>query len=373
MAGSVFRIDGYASLRDYAVIGDGRTAALVARDGSVDWLALPDLHSPPIFAAVLDAFRGGNFCLEPEVAYRVARRYVPATNVLETTFITDSGAVRVTDALTLRDDATLSPTRELLRRLDGVAGTVPMRWRVRPRFGYGGRRPRLSWRSGVPVAVTAGSAAAVCSWDAGAPRLNDGTVSGAFELRQGQRAMLAILFADHEPLILPGREECEARLEHTRTTWSQWTQARNYRGRWREAVLRSALALKLLVYAPSGAVAAAATSSLPECIGGERNWDYRFSWIRDSAFTIPAFLQLGCPAEAHAYFWWLMHASQLTHPRLRVLYRLDGGPVGREREWPLQGYRGSRPVRTGNAAAEQVQSRPAREGGKAVRRAKVAR
>jgi GH15 family glucan-1,4-alpha-glucosidase len=167
--------------------------------------------------------------------------------------------------------------------------------------------------------------------------------------------VVALSFAHQEPLVLPARSELDARFEKTCAVWREWTRGRTYNGAWQEAVLRSALALKLLVYAPSGALAAAATTSLPEVFGGERNWDYRFSWIRDSAFTLNAFLRLGCPAEAEAYFWWLMHASQLTHPNLRVLYGLEGGDRASEHELPLEGYRGSRPVRVGNAAADQLQ------------------
>jgi len=173
--------------------------------------------------------------------------------------------------------------------------------------------------------------------------------------REGTTASLAITAAHQEPLVFPSRDELERRLEATCASWRRWAGGRSYEGPWREAVIRSALALKLLVYAPSGAIAAAATASLPEEIGGVRNWDYRYSWIRDSAFTIDAFLRLGCPAEAHAYFWWLMHATQLTHPRLHVLYRLDGRTRVNERELELAGYRGSRPVNVGNGAAEQLQ------------------
>ncbi len=144
-------------------------------------------------------------------------------------------------------------------------------------------------------------------------------------------------------------------MEATTAYWHGWAADRAYDGPWRDAVIRSALALKLLFHAPSGAIAAASSTSLPEEIGGERNWDYRFCWVRDAAFTLEALLHLGCPSEAEAFFWWLLHASQLTHPHLQVLYRLDGGEHAPERSLDLNGYRGSSPVRIGNAAAAQTQ------------------
>ncbi|MFF8841120.1 glycoside hydrolase family 15 protein [Streptomyces sp. NPDC015127] len=353
-AGDV-RLGGYAPLRGYAVIGDGRTAALVARDGSVDWLGLPDLDSPAVFGAVLDAARGGRFTLAPSLPYRTERRYLPGTNVLETTFVTGRGTVRVIDALTLHDDATLTPMRELLRRIDGLSGSVPLHWSVEPRFAYGTAPTRLARRAGFPVATAGRDALAVCAWDAGEPACHNRAISGRFEIGQGRRALIAMPFAHQEPLVLPARSDCEGRLDATCAAWRSWAHDHPYTGRWHQAVMRSLLALKLLVYAPSGAVAAAVTTSLPEEIGGERNWDYRFSWVRDSAFTLAVFLRLGCPAEAHAYFWWLMHASQLTHPELKVLYRLDGGHRAPEKTLPWDGYRGSGPVRVGNAAVGQVQ------------------
>ena len=181
------------------------------------------------------------------------------------------------------------------------------------------------------------------------------SIGGRFEAQPGSSALITLSFAHQEPLVFPTRDELTARLEASCASWRRWTDARSYDGPWREAVLRSALALKLLIYAPAGAIAAAGSAALPEEIGGERNWDYRYSWIRDSAFTIDALLQLGCPAEAHSYFWWLMHATQLTQPRLHVLYRLNGGTRVSEQTLPLTGYRNSRPVNIGNAAGDQLQ------------------
>ena len=348
------RRGGYAPIASYAAIGDGRTVALVAEDGSIDWLALPELDSPSVFGAVLDAERGGRFMLQPDLPYTVERRYLPGTNLLESLFVTDRGSVRVTDAMTIPDDA-LGPLRELTRSVEGVGGSVPMSWSVEPRFGYAAASTRLGWRAGTPVAAAGNDALAVCSFDAGPPELADGAVRGRFEAREGERALLALCSAHGEPLVIPTRGKLETRLERTAATWRVWSEHLSYSGPWRDAVIRSALALKLLVYAPSGALAAAATTSLPEELGGERNWDYRFSWVRDSVFMLNVFLGLSCAPEARAYFWWLMHASQLTHPEVRVLYRLNGGAHAPERELALDGYGGSRPVRVGNAAAAQRQ------------------
>jgi GH15 family glucan-1,4-alpha-glucosidase len=348
------RARGYAPIRDYAAIGDGRTVALVCRDGSIDWLCLPALDSPSVFGAILDAEQGGRFLLEPSVPYETSRRYVPQTNVLETTFATRAGAARLTDAMTLPGRG-LTPYRELVRRVEGLSGSVPLRWRLEPRFGYGSARTRIECRAGVPVASSGSDALALHTWDAGDPVFGPRAVTGSFEIGEGGKSLLVLTATHQEPLVLPTRADSEGRLEETARFWREWARGRGYSGSWREAVIRSALALKLLVHAPSGAIAAAATTSLPEEIGGERNWDYRFSWPRDAAFTVQALLALGCAPEARAYFSWILHATQLTHPRLQVLYRLDGRADADERSLSLSGYRNSRPVRVGNAAAGQTQ------------------
>jgi len=350
----MIRRDGYLPIRDYAAIGDGRTAALVGTDGAIDWLCLPDLDSASVFAALLDAERGGRFTLAPSVAYETTRRYLPETNVLETTFTTAAGTVRVTDAMTLPHGG-LSPYRELVRRVDGVVGDVPMRWVLEPRFAYGSKHQAFTRHGCIPVAAHGRDALAVLTWDAGPVEVGDASVRGQFRSRGGHSSLLVLSAAHQEPLVLPPRAEAESRLEATVASWRTWAGERSYDGPWRDAVVRSALALKLLVFAPSGAIAAAATTSLPEELGGGRNWDYRFSWLRDAAFTLQALLALGCSREAHAFFSWLLHASQLTHPHLQVLYRLDGRDDTDERELLLSGYRGSSPVRIGNGARAQLQ------------------
>ncbi|HET7573432.1 MAG TPA: glycoside hydrolase family 15 protein, partial [Gaiellaceae bacterium] len=351
----VKRKDGYAAIGDYAALGDGRTVALVARDGSVDFMSLPELHSPTAFAALLDPEQGGRFVLAPEADFEAARRYLGRTNVLETTFRTGEGVVRVTEALTLQDGGLL-PWIELARRVEGVEGRVRLRWLVEPRFDWGRVAPRIRRRGELVVAEGHGLQLGVGSWGAGEPQLEDGAIRGEFELAAGEQALLALTCAHDQPLPKPLREHVEARLDATCRVWERWLGMWAYRGPWAEQVARSALALKLLIYAPAGSITAAPTTSLPEAVGGDKNYDYRYAWVRDSAFTLDALMRCGLPEQVQESFAWLLRAVRETAPDLRPFYDIEGGvPERCEELGHLRGWRDSRPVRYGNAAAAQLQ------------------
>ena len=350
------RVDGYAPIREYAAVGDGRTVALIARDGSVDWLCLPNVDSPSVFARMLDAEKGGSFQLEPAVPYEAERAYQQGSNVLETTFATAEGRVRVTDAMTLSDSTRISPMRELVRKVEALAGTVPLRWGFEPRFGYARADTRIDHRAGRWFASAGADAIALGVFGAENGTVRGDAVEGELHLEQGASALLSLAGASREPAVIPGRDDAERRLQRTMRFWPAWAARSQYDGPWGEAVTRSALALKLLTFAPSGAIVAAPTTSLPEWLGGGRNWDYRYTWLRDASWTLDAMLRLGFHDEAEAFFWWLMHASRLTQPRLQILYRIDGSTHTDERELDhFEGYRGSAPVRIGNGAGDQVQ------------------
>jgi GH15 family glucan-1,4-alpha-glucosidase len=352
----VQRIDGYAPIQDYAAIGDGRTLALVARDGSIDWLALPRIDSKTIFARLLDARRGGAFELEPEVEYRVERAYVEDSNVLQTTFVTQRGTVRVTDAIVL-DHGGFLPWFELVRGVDAVSGSVPMRWRVTPRLGAGESPDDVTVdRVGPGIRVTAGTrSTALYAFDAGDPHYDDTEVSGSFELRKGETATLVLRSSDDEPIPFARRDWSERRLADTADDWRRWLDRAGVEGDWNPIVRRSALALRILTYVPTGAIVAAPTTSLPERIGGNRNYDYRYAWVRDTAFTLDALINLNLLVQVHASFTWLLAAVATTEPDLHVFYDLDGHTASGDEQLDLDGYRNSRPVLRGNAAAGQFQ------------------
>jgi GH15 family glucan-1,4-alpha-glucosidase len=352
----VERIDGYAPIRDYALIGDGRAAALVAGDGSIDWLALPRLDSETVFARLVDSERGGAFELAPDLDFRVDREYVGDSNVLRTTFVTARGTVRVTDAITL-DNGGLLPWFELVRGIEGISGTVPMRWRITPRFGAG-EKPKETTieRFGKAVLTTSKSAVlALHAFDAGEPHHTDDEITGSFELGARDRVSLVLRASHDEPIPVARREWAERRLRDTAHDWERWLADAGVEGEWNDEVRRSALALRALTYVPTGAIVAAPTTSLPERIGGDRNYDYRYAWVRDTAFTLDALINLGLLVQVHASFAWLLRAIERTEPDLHVFYDLDGDTTSSDEELELDGYRRSRPVRRGNAAAGQLQ------------------
>jgi GH15 family glucan-1,4-alpha-glucosidase len=349
------RQDGYAPIQDYAAIGNKRTAALVALDGSIDWLCLPRFDSPTVFGALLDPGLGGSFSLCPAVPFRAARRYLDETNVLETTFETDDGVVRVTDFMSIGEARPVA-WNELVRRIEGVKGSVPMRWRVAPRFAFRGEPPEIERRGEALLLVHDDIALSLQCFGPAEPEVMDRSVGGDVALAKGETAVLVLSAFDDMPVLVPEIDAIERRFEVACDYWRRWSDGADYDGPWRDAVVRSALALELLVHEPDGSMVAAVTTSLPESIGGARNYDYRFTWVRDTTFVMDALLRLGYPDAVHATLGWLLHTARRTHPRIHTFYGLDGEVQDRAEvlgEWA--GYRNSRPVRIGNDAGGQLQ------------------
>ena len=348
------RIDGFVPIGAYGVIGDGRSGALVAADGAIDWWAVPAMDAPPVFAAVLDPTAGGSFSLEPTVPYRTERRYLPDTNVLETTFITDSGLVRVVDALN-RDVAGLLAWTELAREVRAGMGEVPMRWRVAPGDRFHRARPWAWEHRGTPLLRVEDQMIAVVTDQAGDPQTGRAEVGGEFTARPGRDALLALAVTDGEPVTVPRPGQVRERLRATEAAWRRWSGTIAYRGPDRDLVVRSALVLKLLTYAPSGALLAALTTSLPERVGGKRNFDYRYGWIRDTSFALEALLGLGLQHDAHGTLSWLLGAISGTAPDIRPFYGLHGEVPEEMADLPVPGYMHSQPAQAGNKAVSQPQ------------------
>ena len=347
------RSDGFAPIESYGVIGDGESVALVARDGAIDWWAAPAIDSTPVFAAVLDPAGGGCFTLEPAVPYSADRRYLRGTNVLETTFSTDDGTVRVIDSMNQAANGPL-PWAELARDIRPVSGKVPMRWQVAVGTRFHQGRPWARFRE-VPLLHAGDLLIGLLAEGAGKPRLGLGSFGGEFVARAGRNALLALVAAQGAPVVLPSAADVRRRRDASVTAWETWSSTVPFRGRDRELVLRSALTLKLLTYAPTGAMAAAATTSLPEKAGGDRNYDYRYGWIRDTSFVLDALIQLGLTQEVQGTLAWMLGCIADTAPVIHPFYGLRGHVPDTETPLRLRGYRDSVPVRGGNRAVDQPQ------------------
>nr|WP_255672816.1 glycoside hydrolase family 15 protein [Glycomyces amatae] len=336
-------------IEEYGMIGDLQTAALVGSDGSIDWLCLPRFDSAACFAALLGGDEHGSWRLGPAEGGRCTRRrYRGDTLILETEWDTPQGSVRVTDAMPPRGEAA-----DVVRVVEGLGGRVLMRTEMRLRFGYGKVTPWVRCHEGHLSAIAGPDAA----WlDADVPLvLEDAAAHAEFSVGEGQKVTFVLT---HQPSHhdRPPKPDALDAIADTEAFWTDWIEDLRYEGEWSEAVRRSVITLKALTYAPTGGILAAATTSLPEEIGGVRNWDYRFCWLRDASFVLQAMLGTGFLAEAKAWRQWLLRAAAGDPAELQIMYGLDGLHWLPENvlDW-LPGYEGSAPVRIGNAATRQFQ------------------
>jgi GH15 family glucan-1,4-alpha-glucosidase len=341
-------------IEDYAVIGDTHTAALVARDGSIDWTCLPRFDSQACFAALLGTPENGRWLLAPEGPYTVKRRYIEHSFMLESTYTTDDGIVRVVDAMPLGDRRA-----DVVRRIEGVRGSVQMRHEWVVRFGYGKVRPWIDRivdpHGHAALHATAGPDMLVLRGTR-LPTAADGRHVDSFDVGAGETMEWSTTWyagweSVPEPLDIPGR------LEATRQQWNEWAQRCDITGDFQAAFLRSLLVLRLLTHSTTGGIVAAVTTSLPEQLGGQRNWDYRFCWLRDASLTLEALIDAGYTSEAQEWRLWLLRAVAGDPEDIQIMYGVDGGRDLLERELDhLPGYEDSRPVRIGNAASDQQQT-----------------
>jgi GH15 family glucan-1,4-alpha-glucosidase len=353
--------DGYPPIAGYGFIADCHSSALVSRSGSIDWCCMPRLDSESIFGRLLDWDEGGYCRFEPAGEYRAERRYLERTLVLETTFSTGEGEVRLTDCFVMREGGREDPAQQILRVVEGIRGQVELEVEIVPRFDYGDVRPWVR-EQGDAFALFGSDDGLLVFGDLDL-RIEDGHgLIGFLTLAEGQRKRLAIAYAPSEELDLdPGEVlgvgDLDRRLEETIEWWRRWAgRGRAPEGADAEAVLRSAAVLKGLTNARTGAIAAAATTSLPEVPGGGRNWDYRFTWIRDSTWAVRSLLQLGHDREADRFRRFVERTSAGHVDDLQIVYGIGGEFRLHEMEIEMEGYREAGPVRIGNRASGQEQN-----------------
>ena len=351
------------SIADHIMIGNCRTAALVSKFGSICWCCLPEFHSPSIFAALLDHEKGGFFLIQPVKEFRSSQSYVPNTNVAEIIFENEDGSARLIDCFVAMEEndkqAALFPDHEILRIVEGVSGSMKLKFEYFPRTYYGKYPAKLRDHKKLGIQFTYKENICIFQTSLATTTLSDDRekVTGEFWLNKGEQVIFSVSCSNQYPAIIPEiKMTAVQRLNNTINYWRKWIGKCQYKGLYKEWVLRSALTLKLLTHAPSGAIIAAPTTSLPESPGGVRNWDYRFCWLRDASFTVRVLIRLGYYEEAHAYMSWILHATRLTQPKLQVVYSVFGNAKLNEKvcHW-LRGYKDSRPVRIGNNAHNQFQ------------------
>ncbi|MCL4448443.1 MAG: glycoside hydrolase family 15 protein [Actinobacteria bacterium] len=336
-------------IEDYGIIGDTHTVALVGKDGSIDWLCLPRFDSDPCFAKLLGDSTNGYWKIAPQGDIKeVHRSWAGDSLVLQTDWVSETGSVRVIDCMPIRETHP-----EVVRLVEGVSGTVPMRMELVMRFGFGSVVPWVHRQDGLLTAIAGPDALSL--WTEVRTKGKDFTTVSEFNVSAGQRVPFILSwYPSHE--LPPRPVDAYYVVKDTEMWWNEWAALCGYQGKWRDFVIRSLITLKALTYAPTGGIVAAATTSLPEVIGGSRNWDYRFCWLRDATLTLASLMRAGYYDEAIAWRDWLLRAVAGDPSKLQIMY----GPSGERRleEWTvdwLSGYEGSKPVRAGNAASNQYQ------------------